>query len=152
MIKNFVNTWLQQRGYIKADKLPQWVVETAEAEKWNMPDPQVYANQADLYRKLSYIGTVVDVVADSCVDADFDITNEEEQEDDNHPFIKLLDKPNPYDSRTEFLRAHFAWRKVSGNSYWYLNRTSATVAPDEICRSAHQIRFGGTPPGSVGTF
>lgn len=132
MIRNFVNTWLQQRGYIKADKLPQWIVETAEAERWTMPDPQVYGNQADLYRKLSYIGTVVDVVADSCVDADFDITDANEQEDDNHPFIKLLDKPNPYDSRTEFLRAHFAWRKVSGNSYWYLNRTSATVAPDEI--------------------
>ncbi len=132
MLRNFINNWISGQGYIKADKLPQWLLSESEAEKWTMPDPTVYANQADLYRKLSYIGTVVDIVSDACVDADFDIVNANEMEDDTHPFIKLLDKPNEYDSRSEFLRGHFSWRKVSGNSYWFLNRASENVAPDEI--------------------
>jgi len=132
MLRNYINNWIGKQGYIKADKLPRWLLPESEAEKWMMPDPTIYGNQADLYRKLSYIGTVVDIVADACVDADFDITNEVEEEDDNHPFIKLLDKPNPFDSRSEFLRGHFGWRKVTGNSYWYLNRPNANAAPDEI--------------------
>jgi hypothetical protein len=91
MLRNFVNNWISKQGYIKADKLPQWLLQESEAEKWMMPDPTVYANQADLYRKLSYIGTVVDIVADACVDSDFDITSTDGQEDDNHPLVKLLE-------------------------------------------------------------
>jgi HK97 family phage portal protein len=123
-------------NFFKADEKPavrRWLYPEAEAERWQMPDPAVYGNQADLYRKLSYIGTVVDIVANACVNADFDIINTADgQEDDNHPLAKLLDRPNPFDSRTEFIRAHYAWRMVSGNSYWFLNRASANVPPDEI--------------------
>ena len=113
MIRNFVNNYLSKAGFVKADSLPadvrRWLLPESEAAGWTMPDPQVYANQADYYRKLSYIGTVVDIVADACIDSDFDIEDVEGTEDDAHPFIMLLDKPNPYDSRTEFLRAHFAY-------------------------------------------
>ena len=97
MLRNYINNWISKQGYIKADKLPQWLLQESEAEKWMMPDSSVYSNQADLYRKLSYIGTVVDIVADACVDADFDIVNVNEVEDDAHPLIKLLDKPNEFD-------------------------------------------------------
>src|SRR5574343_63746 len=87
----------------------------------------------ELYRKLSYIGAVVDIVADSCIDADFDIVDDATDEEiDTHPFMQLLKKPNEYDSRTEFLSAHYHWRKGTGNSYWWLNRASASVPPDEI--------------------
>lgn len=136
MIRNFVSNYLSKVGFIKADTLPadvrKWLMPESEAEQWRMPDPSVYGNQADLYRKLSYIGTVVDMIADACIDSDFDIVDDAGKENDLHPFAMLLDDPNPYDSRTEFLRAHFAWRKIAGNSYWYLNRSSDTAVPDEI--------------------
>lgn len=132
MIKNFIKTWLSKQGFIKADKLPRWFLDTSEAEAWELPDPSLYSNQAKLYRNLSYVGTVVDIIADACIDADFDIVDKDDKENDEHPLIKLLDKPNPFDSKTEFLRAHFAWRKISGNSYWYLNRASENVPPDDI--------------------
>ena len=46
--------------------LPQyerWQLETAGAEKFNLPDPSVYGNQADLYRKLSWVLLAVDLTA-----------------------------------------------------------------------------------------
>ena len=136
MIRNFVSNYLSKAGFIKAETMPadvrRWLMPESEAEAWRMPDPSVYSRQADLYRKLSYIGTVVDMTADACIDSDFDVTDDAGVESETHPFVMLLDDPNPFDSRTEFLRAHFAWRKISGNSYWYLNRTNENVAPDEI--------------------
>ena len=97
-----------------------------------MPDPSLYDNQANLYRTLSYIGTVVDIVADACIDSDFDIVDLDGIESEDHKFVQLMENPNPFDSRTEFLRAHFAWRKTAGNSFWFLNRASENVPPDEM--------------------
>ena len=132
MLRNFINSWIGKQGYIKADKLPQWLLSESEAEKWTMPDPAVYANQADLYRTLDYIGSVVDTVAKSCTDADFDVVGLDSKEIENHPLELKLKKPNQYDSRTEFMRAHYSWRVISGNSYWFLNRANEKSAPDEI--------------------
>ena len=132
MIKNFISTWLSKQGFVKADKLPPWFLDTSEAEGWAMPDPAAHNSQAKLYATLSYIGTVVDIIADACIDADFDIVDKDDKEDEKHPLAMLLEHPNQYDSRTEFLRAHFAWRKIAGNSYWYLNRANENAAPDDI--------------------
>jgi len=110
----------------------RWFEPEADAEKWTMPDPSLYDNQANLYRTLSYIGTVVDIVADACIDSDFDIVDLDGIESEDHEFVQLMENPNPFDSRTEFLRAHFAWRKTAGNSFWFLNRASENVPPDEM--------------------
>lgn len=129
MLKNFM------KRFTKAEipkQVSRWLFPEAEAEHWTMPDPAVYANQADLYRKLSYIGTVADITAGACTDADFDIMGVNDKEVENHPLDNLLLKPNGYDSRTEFFRAHYMWRIITGNSYWFLNRASDKVAPDEI--------------------
>jgi len=123
-------------GYVKAGEpakdARRWLFPESEAASWEMPDPSVYGNQADLYRKLADIGTVVDAVTNSCISANMDVEDANDVEDDSHPLIKLLDRPNPYDSRTEFLAGHFAWRKISGNSYWWLNRPNANTPPDEV--------------------
>lgn len=133
MLKNFMGLFSRKAQQPIPAAVRRWLMPTAEAEQWEMPDPQVYGNQAHLYRTLSYIGTVVDIVGDACVDTDLDIIDKTtEKENDDHPLMQLLDNPNPYDSRTEFLGAHYRWRKISGNSYWFLNRASAKVAPDEI--------------------
>ncbi len=132
MLRNFIARQIAKAGFIKAEQLPRWLLNESQATQWQMPDPSVYGNQADLYRKLSYIGTVVDIVTQACIAADIDVVDINGVEDDNHPFIRLLANPNPYDSRTEFLRGHFAWRLITGNSYWWLNRSSETADPDEV--------------------
>jgi len=127
MLKRFINFFKSS-----SPAVTRWLYPEAEVARWEMPDPQVYGNQADLYRKLSDIGTVIDAVANSCAEADFDIVDADGVEYDDHPLALKLERPNEYDSRTEFMRAHYSWRKITGNSYWFLNRPSAKVAPDEI--------------------
>jgi phage portal protein BeeE len=132
MIKNFLGNALMRMGFMKAENLPRWLLQESEALRWTMPDPQVYANQADLYRRSQPLGTVVDAIVNACVEADMDIEDGNGMEDDSHPFMQLLSHPNPYDSRVEYLRAKWSWRIICGNSYEWLNRPNANAAPDEM--------------------
>lgn len=118
------------------NKYAPWQLETAEAEKWSQPDPNVYKNQADLYRTLSWVMTAVDITASTAALVPFSVTSaigeQEPKAITNHPFEMLLRHPNPLDSRFEFLYATVALWKLTGNSYWWLNRASENVAPTEM--------------------
>ncbi len=129
MLKNFISY------LFKADiskPVARWLLPEAEAEEWQMPDPAIHENQTKLYATLDTIGAVVDIVTETCIDADFDILDSNDKEIDNHPFDLLINKPNEFDSRTEFLRGHFSNRKLYGNSYWFMNRTNKNAKPDEL--------------------
>lgn len=115
---------------------PRWLRETAEAEKFNIPDPSVYGNQADLFRKLSWVALAIDLLASTAAIAKFSVSrviNDKEPKDiPNHPFELLMQRPNPMDSRFEFLYATFAYWGLSGNSYWWLNKPAPEAPPEEM--------------------
>jgi len=117
-------------------KYQPWQLETAEAEKWNQPDPSVYKNQADLYRTLSWVMTAVDITASTTALVPFSVMSavgeQEPREIVNHPFEMLLRHPNELDSRFEFLYATVALWKLTGNAYWWLNRANENAAPTEM--------------------
>jgi HK97 family phage portal protein len=65
---------------------------------------------------------------------------EESEEIINHPFELLLKRPNPLNSRFEFLEATFLWRLLTGNAYWWLNKATENDVPTEMwIIPAHQI-------------
>ena len=133
MEDRIIPAWLNKELIKASPNVNRWLLPEANAEKWQMPDPYIHENQARLYAMLSYIGGVVDIIVSACIAADFDIVNvKTEKEIDNHELETLLNHPNEYDSQTEFLRAHYAWRMIAGNSYWYLNRKDKFSTPDEI--------------------
>lgn len=113
-----------------------WQLNTAGAEKFNMPDPSVYGNQADLYRKLSWVMLAVDLTASAGALTPFEvkrlIEDREPKDLPGHAFEKLLQRPNDLDSRYEFLYATIAFFKLTGNAYWWLNRESENAPPDEM--------------------
>jgi HK97 family phage portal protein len=116
-------------------KYPEWLLATADAEKFNTPDLSVYANQADFYRKLSWVLAAVTHVATEAALVDFNVERaegEDSAEIPNHPFELLLRKPNPLDSRYEFLYSTVAMKKLTGNAYWWLNRSNENAEPDEM--------------------
>lgn len=124
-------------GYArKADaQYPAWARETAGVQQWTLPNPAIYANQAHIYRTLSWVGTAVDILAQTAAVTParvMTINNEKRNEVTNHDFERLLNKPNPEDSRFELLNATFQSRKLNGNAYWWLNRSSENAPPDEI--------------------
>lgn len=120
----------------KQAKFEKWQLETAEAEQYNIPDPSVYGNQADLYRKLSWVLLAIDLIASAGALTPFSVkrvvTDKEPKDIPNHPFELLLDRPNELDSRFEFLYATIAFWKLTGNAYWWLNRPSPDEPPTEM--------------------
>lgn len=125
-------------GYTKTAQIPNpapWLSSYAGSQQYNIPDPAVYGNQADLYCKLSWISTAVTILAQSCAVVKFNVKKlqgEDETDIKNHDFERLLNKPNPLQSRAEFLESWFSYRIVTGNGYIWLNRSSETAAPAEM--------------------
>jgi hypothetical protein len=56
--------------------MPRWLAQEADAEKFNLPDPSVYGNQADLFRKLSWVLQAVDITAQSVAVSKFSVARE----------------------------------------------------------------------------
>ena len=119
-----------------AESMPRWVLETADAERYNTDFTGSYEAQSTLYQKLSWVFSACTITAQAAAMADFDVKRvvaEKEPKDIvNHPFEMLLHNPNPKDSRDELLAATVTFWMLNGNAYWWLNRESAAAAPDEI--------------------
>lgn len=114
---------------------PDWALQTADVERFNLPNLSLYSNQAELYQRLSWVNTAVTMTAQTGALAPFSVfklENEDKIEIVNHPFELLLQKPNPADSRFEFLRATYSARKLTGNAYWWLNKPVDNEPPSEI--------------------
>lgn len=115
--------------------LPYFLGETADAMRFNMPDPSVYANQSDLYRLSPILGTAVELLSNDVATAQFNVkrrVGEEVRDIPNHDFEILIRNPNPADSGLEFLANTVSSYKLNGNAVWWLNRESQYDVPEEI--------------------
>ena len=135
-----IDTIASRLGYVPATKAggidaPAFLREDAEMSRFSIPDPSVYYNQADLFRRLSWVQGAVLTHAQTAAVTPFSVqrrVGEELRDIPNHDFELLLSRPNPLDSRFELLESTFAFRRLTGNSYWWLNRESSDAPPDEI--------------------
>lgn len=134
-----IDSLAKRLGYSKTramqERLVEWQAHYAGGEMYNLPDPSVYGNQADYYRKLSWIAGAVQILAQVCAIDEFGVYQLEGEEESaiyNHPFEQLLFHPNPMESRFEFLEAWFSYRILTGNGYAWLNTSGPDVPPSEI--------------------
>lgn len=119
----------------QAIQYQDWLLATAGAERYALPDPSIYYNQADLYRRLSWVMAAVNAVANDAALVELNVKRawgEQMRDIPNHPFETLMRKPNPLDSRYEFLQATVAMKKLTGNAYWWLNCEDENSQPDEL--------------------
>lgn len=130
-----VQSQIEEAVKREIDKVHVWLGETADAQRWEIPDPAIFANQADLYRVNPTLGTAMDVLMDDVGLTKFNVSmliGEEKRAKNNHEFEKLLRTPNPLDSGLEFMRDTTANYKLNGNSVWWLNRANPYDKPDEL--------------------
>ena len=98
--------------------------------RYTVPDPASVASQADLYAKLAWVQVAVGHVARTAAGSAFSVLSGDKAQPD-HAFVELLRRPNPMQSRFEFLSATFSWILGAGNAYWWLNRPSEALPPAE---------------------
>jgi len=130
-----------------SQKRPDWpdvALRAADAERWTVPDYALANNQEGLYRKLSWVNIAVSFVARACAAQALNVKRyvaEDTEDIVNHPFEMLLRRPNPSMSRQALLYATHAYKLLTGNAYWWMNKPGQTAPPDELwVIPSHQIK------------
>jgi HK97 family phage portal protein len=121
---------LGRYGYTKQEKkqVPEFLRVSSELEKSQIPAGEVWENQSRLYQKLSWVNIAITEVADRASSVPLRVKQRVEErlvDIDNHPFEKLIEKPNPLFSRFELLSYSLSHYLLTGNAYWQIIR-----APD----------------------
>jgi HK97 family phage portal protein len=135
---NIFDRVAKRLGYVKTAELKKvapFLLAHAENQRWNIPEGEIYENQSSLYSRSSWVHTAIKHPASIASTTPVGIKRRigEKLEDiENHPFELLLEQPNPLQSRFELLEATYAYSKLTGNVYWWLNRRSNKVAPAEV--------------------
>lgn len=144
---SIIDNLLKRMGYEKymgEMRAPSIFGRMAEASQFNIPSGKLSQTQAELYQRISWVNIAVSNVAKLASTVKFEVKTydgEKLTQIDNHPFEQLLRKPNPLQSRFEFLETTYAFRKLTGNAYWWLNKSRDKSAPAEMWTiSPHQIK------------
>ncbi len=105
------------------------------SERWEIPDPAYAERQANLYAALSWIQIATAQVAQAVASTPFSVQRRGPDglaAIEDHPFEMRLQEPNDLQDQSEFIQATAAWRIVTGNCYWWTNRTGPEVPPEEL--------------------
>lgn len=101
----------------------------------DLPGLRLPEAQAELYQRLSWVYVAVSITAQTAASEPLHVkklVGEKTEHIDNHPFELLLRRPNPLQSRAEFLEALVGYRQLTGNAYIWLNRGSPDAPPSEL--------------------
>jgi len=99
----------------------RWLGETADAQKWALPDPIIYANQADLYRLSPVLGTAIDILSSDIGAAKFNVSRmvgEDLRDIPNHELEQKMRVPNPLDTGMELMQFTVSNYLLNGNATW----------------------------------
>jgi HK97 family phage portal protein len=141
--KTFVDTLAHESGYVKTEEVRQRLVSYVSAgwgSEVREPDPSLPYNQADLYRRLSWVYGAVGRVAESYASLAnyqaFEANPGKESKEPilNHPWEQLLRHPNPYQFKSQFAysEAVAGYLKLTGNCYIWMNALSTDYWPAEL--------------------
>lgn len=135
---SIIDNLLQRFGYAKAvGKQPVYnpmILSDAQGAGMDWPSQFGYEEAAKMFTRLSWVNTAISIFAQTAAITPLnvlEIAGEEDKDVPNHPFEQLLLKPNPNQSRFEFLEATFAFYRM-GNAYWWLNQPDGMTTPGEL--------------------
>jgi len=139
---------LAKFGYVKASgaQAPYFLRAGLGSGQYHpdIPDYSLAHNQAELYQRLVWVHIAESTIGQTVAGTDLQVKarkGDKTEAVENHPFELLMDKPNPLQSRTEFLTATCGYYDLTGNAYWWLNRASESAPPSEMWLiPSHQIK------------
>lgn len=93
-----------------------------ERQRYLWPDLSKIENQIQAYRSNPALYSTINKIVTTAKGIEFEVlqvVGEEEQEVEDHPIERLLDKPNLFTSRGEFLGQLLTYYLITGNAYLY---------------------------------
>src|SRR3972149_3673847 len=100
---------------------------------WN--DPQAITRRTFLSQNVGYVWTCVRAIADEVGRINLKVVKADRNgnpKEIGHPFIRLLRKPNPYSSQFTLFQLTTAFRKLTGECFWYSRVGETSRKPREI--------------------
>lgn len=124
-----IENFLKSRGYLKAQRgqIPDWQRETAEAQRWRVPDYSEFERQASTYQQSLWVYFCVTRIMEAAAAVPYQVytvAGEEETAVVGHSFEQRLANPNENMSGFELMEATFGSLELTGNAYWYLTLPS----------------------------
>ena len=99
-------------------------------------NPNAITKRTQLKSNVGYVWTCVGAIAGEVGKIQFKIVKDnsrgDEVEIDNHPFITLLRKPNPFISQFVLFELTQAFIELTGEAFWYFRVGEVSRKPKEI--------------------
>lgn len=100
---------------------------------WTHPGQWSKTDLINQYQRVMY--SVISAIAEDSAKIEFTAVRKGKGKDmpvKTHPFLDLMEHPNPDQSQFQFLELHFTYLKLAGEVYWYMVRNKGTKAPQEL--------------------
>jgi len=115
-----------------------------------VPVPEVLIDMVDAYQLHPFVYSAVNIIASNFAQVGYEIwfkDNEGEWViDEKHPFRRLLELPNPFQSGYDLRELSAISLEMTGNCYWGLERDKKTNIPTEIwLLPSHMVRIVSSP-------
>jgi HK97 family phage portal protein len=124
-----------QKGVSQVLKRPAWIGSWAQSKRWAGGD---YGRQWAQRRAFqnSWVFTAVNMIVREASAVTFGVVEQTDVDADvvavdNHPFERVLHRPNPWIGRSFLWQYSIAWLQLDGNAYWYVG-CDAYGQPREI--------------------
>lgn len=99
---------------------------------WGASVPGQWSKR-DLIRQYSRVTyAVISAIAEEAAKIEFQVVDKNGKPQINHPFIKLIQNPNPDTSQFQFLELHFTYMGIFGEAYWYIAKGENSQKPKEL--------------------
>lgn len=118
-----------------APTVPAWMQLSGAGDVFgdDLANPAIYETQASRFTRSWLCYACVTLI--SQYGSSISIEVKKEGEDDpiaDHPFVHLLNHPNPFTSRFELIESTLASLELTGNAYWFLHQDEKTNIPTQI--------------------
>ena len=110
--------------------VPDWYSAYARQMQYQYPDYTQQQRIGELYKRLSWVATAVDIIAVIAAMTDksvYKIAGEDKEDVDNHDFEKLLLSPNPLQSGRSFIKRVISDYVLQNKAYIWLNIVAGSV-------------------------
>lgn len=92
-----------------------------------------WGQERQLQQYKRYVYSIVSAIAQDVAMANLVIKNGRGVEQENHPLMDVLRRPNPMSSQFQFLELHQTYMELCGESFWYLTFPNQVInKPDHI--------------------
>ncbi len=99
---------------------------------WSSPINR-WGKEQQLRKYQRYIHSIVSAIAEDVARSELVVKNGKGAEQETHPLVRLLRRPNPDSTQFQFLEMHQTYIELAGESFWYLvYANKVTKKPSEM--------------------